>query len=104
MVWQNYSNSNPAGGQVTTKTIAGATYEVWKGTVSTWSYIAYRAQSPSSNPVNFDLMDFFNDAVNENTGLSKGGSYLLGIQAGFEVTSLPQGSTMSTQSFSVSIN
>jgi hypothetical protein len=102
MVWQNYSGMQPDGGQTTTKTIAGAQYQVWTGTVNTWRYIAYRAAAPNSNPVNFDLINFFKDAETENVTLS-GSSYLLGIQAGFEVTSLPMGSTMSTNSFSVSV-
>ena len=103
MIWQNYSGMQPAGSQSGTKTINGATYEVWKGNVNTWQYIAYRASSPNSNAVNYDLLNFFKDAVNENVGMSNS-SYLLGIQSGFEVTSLSKGATMSTSNFSVSVN
>ncbi len=103
MIWQNYSGNQPAGSQIGTKTINGASYQVWTGTVNSWRYIAYRLAAPNSNPVNFDLNNFFKDAETENVGLSTS-SYLLGIQAGFEVTSLPEGASMSTNSFSVSVN
>jgi hypothetical protein len=47
-----------------------------------------------------DLKAFFTDAVGEGVGISTS-TYLLGIQAGFEVTGANSGAT---NSYSVSVN
>ena len=50
---------------------------------------------------NFDLKAFFTTAVTQGVGLS-GASYLLGVQAGFEVWQSSQPAT--TNSFGATIN
>jgi hypothetical protein len=107
MVWWNYAGVQPVGSwDQNPKTIAGApagtSWEVWTGSVSTWRYIAYRLHAPNSNPVNFDLMSFVKDAETRGVNLS-GSSYLVGVQAGFELYSVSAGQTVGTKSFTASV-
>ena len=98
---------NPAGSLaksgITVGTAPGS-WDLWKGTVSvngsTWNYLAYRRTAQISAVTGLDLKQFFNDAVTEGVGITNT-SYLLGIQAGFEVTGANAGST---SSFSVTTN
>jgi hypothetical protein len=106
MVWLGYGGGiQPAGSQVKTAisipNVSG-TWDVWKGTVGSWQYLAYRTTAPSGSAnVSFDLNKFFQDALNnQSVGLSAS-SYLMGIQAGFEIYS--ESGTLTTNSFSVSV-
>jgi hypothetical protein len=113
MIWLGSGGSstiNPAGSEVmnggTPKsvTIGPGSWNIWKGSISvngsTWQYIAYRATAMTSSVSNMDLKAFFTDAVGEGVGISTS-TYLLGIQAGFEVTGANSGAT---NSYSVSVN
>jgi hypothetical protein len=88
-----------------TSTNPTATFEIWTGTVSTWNYIAYRRAPGSSTAIsNMNLMQFFNDARTRSVNLQTT-SYLLGVQAGYEIWNQPAGETnVKTSSFSVSVN
>jgi hypothetical protein len=102
MVWLGYGGGvNPAGSMAksaqTIGNVAGA-WDIYKGTISvsgsSWQYIAYRRTTQISSISNVDLKQFFTDAVGEGVGISNS-TYLLGIQAGFEVTGANSGSTSS---------
>jgi cellulose 1,4-beta-cellobiosidase len=102
MIWQNYGgNAQPVGSMIGSMTFNSVSYEVWTGTVSTWKYIAYRRSPGSSTAVDFDLKPFVMDAVSR--GQVTNSSYLLGIQAGFEIWQ-SGGTAPSVQSFNVSVN
>jgi hypothetical protein len=102
MVWPGFSGVQPAGSNTNkTVSIAGTSWQVWTGSVSSWQYLAYRSNSPSASAnVSLDLNTFFQDAVTENVGLTSSW-YLLGVQAGFEIYSMS--GTPTTSSFSVSV-
>ena len=108
MVWLNYGGgAQPLGNNSNANaSVAGEMWEVWKGSVTvsgaTWQYIAYRRPVGSSTPVNnLDLKAFLTNATTQGVGLTTS-SYLLGVQAGFEVwqSSVPA----TTNSFSATIN
>jgi Glycosyl hydrolase family 12 len=118
MIWMNSAGGiHPAGSEVMnggtpkTVTIGPGTWNIYTGSISingaTWDYLAYLATSTYSVN-NMDLKAFFNDAKTEslpmlnNKAVTVADSwYLLGIQAGFEVTGTSGGSV---NSFSVSTN
>jgi hypothetical protein len=108
MVWLGYGGGvNPAGSMAksaqTIGNVAG-TWDIYKGSISvngsTWQYIAYRRTAQVSSISAVDLKQFFNDAVGEGVGISTS-SYLLGVQAGFEVTGANSGAT---SSYMVTVN
>jgi Glycosyl hydrolase family 12 len=108
MVWEQYSGPTPAGSMVASgATVAGVTgmWDVYKGQVNSWQYLAYRARTQTAS-VNLDLNNFFKDAaaankynVNWNGTALSPSWYLWGVQAGFEVYNASQ--TITTSSFSV---
>jgi hypothetical protein len=101
MIWVGDAGPQPAGSDTNRAvSIAGASWEVWKGTVNSWPYVAYRSKSPSAAAtVSFDLNDFLKDAT-AHEGLSSSW-YLWGVQAGFEI--YRASSTFSSTAFSVDI-
>jgi hypothetical protein len=101
MIWVGDAGPQPAGSDTNRAvSIGGSSWEVWKGTVSSWPYVAYRSKSPSAAAtVSLDLEDFFKDAI-ANAGLSRNW-YLWGVQAGFEI--YRASSTFSTTAFTVDI-
>jgi hypothetical protein len=108
MVWLNYGGgAQPLGSNSNADvSVAGEMWQVWKGSVTvnaaTWQYIAYRRSVGSSAPVNnLDLKAFITNAASQNVGLAPS-SYLLGVQAGFEVWQSSEPAT--TNSFSATIN
>jgi hypothetical protein len=89
MVWLQWSGVNPAdypAGPVGTVTSGGRSFAAHRTTVSnagsSWTYLAYLANSQTSSVSGFDLMPFIADAMGRGLG---SGWYLLGIQSGFEV-------------------
>ena len=103
MVWLGYGGGvNPAGSMATAgKAISTyGNFDIYKGSISvngsTWQYIAYRRTAQITSVSGWDLNQFFKDAVGEGVGISNS-SYLLGIQAGFEVTGANSGATSSFQ-------
>jgi hypothetical protein len=104
MIWLQYSGVQPAGssGSVATVTSGGKAFAAHTATISnsgsTWTYLAYLAQSQTSSVSGLDLMPFFTDA--ESRGLGSGW-YLLGIQAGFEVYNAS--GTATTTSYQVNV-
>ena len=117
MIWMNSAGGiHPAGSEVMngsspkTVTIGPGSWNIYTGSISingaSWAYLAYLATGTFSVN-NMDLKAFFNDAKNESLEIGKtpitvsDSWYLLGIQAGFEVTGTSGGSV---NSFSVSAN
>jgi len=86
MIWLDYtSDAVPAGaatGQTTT--IAGQTWQIYTGMVSTWHYIAYRRAAGGPPFSNVDLKPFLTDAMTRNVGITSSW-YLLSVEAGFEI-------------------
>jgi hypothetical protein len=104
MIWLQYSGVQPAGssGSVATVTSGGKSFAAHTATISnsgsSWTYLAYLAQSQTSSVSGLDLTPFFKDA--ESRGLGSGW-YLLGIQAGFEVYSAS--GSVTTTSYDVNV-
>ena len=109
MIWVNYGSPGnapqPIGTMMGTVTVAGETWNVWRGSTgngtATWMYLAYQRPT-GSNSANFNLKDFFTNAMAQGVGLQNTW-VLLGVQAGFEVWQQGGGSAATT-SFSVNVN
>jgi hypothetical protein len=96
MIWLNHRGGvQPAGTQIGTVSIAGATWDVWKAAMSGWTYVAYVRQTPADS-VDLDLRAFTQDAVARGT--INPAHYLIDIEAGFEIWQ--GGSGLATDSFS----
>ena len=82
MIWLNRQGSiQPIGSPVGTATLAGRSWEVWRGSNGQNNVISYVA--PSAIPgMSFDVMEFINDT--RNRGAITSDWYLTSIQAGFE--------------------
>jgi endoglucanase len=85
MIWANHSGApQPAGSQVGTVSIEGATWNVWVGRGSGsigWNIVSYVRQSPT-NAITVNLKDFTNDS--QSRGELQSSWYLTSVQFGFE--------------------
>ncbi|WP_229399535.1 GH12 family glycosyl hydrolase domain-containing protein [Micromonospora okii] len=100
MIWLNRQGPiQPIGSPVGTATVAGRTWEVWRGSNGANNVISYLA--PSAIPsLSFDVLDFINDT--RNRGAITNSWYLTSIQAGFEPWQ--GGAGLAVTSFSQSVN
>ena len=99
MIWLNWLGGvQPAGSQVATVSIGGATWEVWYAQMD-WNYIAYRRTSPTNSVNNLDLLAFIQDAVSR--GYIQPSWYLHAIEAGFEIWQGGQG--LASRGFSATV-
>jgi hypothetical protein len=99
MIWLNHRGGvQPAGSQIATVSIAGANWDIWKGPMSGWTYIAYVRQAPADS-VDLDLRQFTQDAVAR--GALHPAWYLIDIEAGFEIWQ--GGAGLATSAFSASL-
>lgn len=100
MIWLNRQGSiQPIGSVVGTTTLAGRTWEVWRGSNGANNVISYVAPSAISS-LNFSVLDFINDV--RNRGAITNSWYLTSIQAGFEPWQ--GGVGLAVTSFSASVN
>ncbi|MCG5469626.1 cellulose binding domain-containing protein [Micromonospora sp. LAH09] len=100
MIWLNRQGSiQPIGSVVGTTTLAGRTWEVWRGSNGSNNVISYVAPSAISS-LNFSVLDFINDT--RNRGAITNSWYLTSIQAGFEPWQ--GGAGLAVTSFSASVN
>lgn len=100
MIWLNKVGSiQPIGSQTGTATIAGTTWNVWKGNNGGNDVISYVAPSALSG-LGFDVKDFVNGAISE--GLATPDWYLTSVQAGFEPWE--NGAGLAVTQFSASVN
>ncbi|MGW5668266.1 GH12 family glycosyl hydrolase domain-containing protein [Micromonospora sp. NPDC003776] len=100
MIWLNRQGSiQPIGSVVGNASIAGRTWEVWRGSNGSNNVISYVA--PSAVPsMSFDVMAFINDT--RSRGAITSDWYLTSIQAGFEPWQ--GGVGLAVNSFSQSVN
>lgn len=100
MIWFNRQGSiQPIGSPVGNASIAGRTWEVWRGSNGSNNVISYVA--PSAIPsLSFDALAFINDT--RNRGAITSDWYLTSIQAGFEPWQ--GGVGLAVNSFSQSVN
>jgi Glycosyl hydrolase family 12 len=99
MIWLNSRGGvQPAGSLVATASIAGATWNVWTDRMSGWNYIAYQRTSGTTAVSDLDLRAFILDSVTR--GSTSGSSYLIAVEAGFEIWKGGKG--LASDSFSVS--
>ncbi len=98
MIWIDYQGMQPAGSQVATVSIAGATWEVWYANIG-WNYIAYRRMDAASS-IDADLKDFIADSVAR--GWIQSSWYLHDFEAGFEL--MTDGAGLTTDAFSFAVN
>ncbi|MCO1597974.1 cellulose binding domain-containing protein [Micromonospora sp. RHAY321] len=100
MIWLNRQGSiQPIGSVVGTTTLAGRTWEVWRGSNGSNNVISYVAPSAITS-LNFSVLDFINDV--RNRGAITNSWYLTSIQAGFEPWQ--GGAGLAVTSFSATVN
>ncbi|MFG1868694.1 GH12 family glycosyl hydrolase domain-containing protein [Micromonospora arborensis] len=100
MIWLNRQGPiQPIGSVVGTATLAGRTWEVWRGSNGSNNVISYVAPSAISS-LNFSLLDFINDV--RNRGAITNSWYLTSVQAGFEPWQ--GGVGLAVTSFSANVN
>lgn len=79
MIWGNHRGSpQPAGSKTGTATLAGATWDVWRGGI----VVSYVRQSPTNSLSNLNIKDFTDDAAKR--GYIQSSWYLTSVQFGFE--------------------
>jgi hypothetical protein len=101
MIWLNKRDTTPIGSSVGTVMIAGTSWDVWFGNnAGGWTTVSYIRATNTSSVSNLDLYAFFGDAAQR--GYTTAASYLLGIQAGFEIWQ--QNEAMTVNSYTISIN
>jgi hypothetical protein len=99
MIWLDYNGSiQPAGSQVGTANIAGASWQVWYSNIG-WNYVAYRRVGAASS-ISADLKAFIDDSVSR--GYVQRSWYLHDLEAGSEL--MVGGAGFRTNSFSFSVN
>ncbi|NES30868.1 glycosyl hydrolase family 5 [Micromonospora terminaliae] len=100
MIWFNRQGPiQPIGSVVGNASIAGRTWEVWRGSNGSNNVISYVAPSPIAS-MSFDAMAFINDT--RSRGAITSDWYLTSIQAGFEPWQ--GGVGLAVNSFSQSVN
>ncbi len=100
MIWiSERGGVAPAGINVAAVTLAGATWNVWTDPMASWNYIAYERTTTTTSVADLDIAAFINDAVTR--GAISPSSYLIDVEAGFEIWQGGQG--LATSSFSVDV-
>jgi cellulose 1,4-beta-cellobiosidase len=101
MIWVNQRDTTPIGTVGPVVNIGGADWAVWYGpNAGGWTTVSYVRSGNTTSITNLDLHPFFVDAATR--GYTTGSSYLLSVQAGFEIWE--QNQAMTTNSYSVAIN
>jgi hypothetical protein len=107
LIWLNAGRIQPGGTIFKSAQTLGSApglWDIYQGTITenglSWQYLTYVANPVQNGFTDVDLKQFINDAINEDLGVTSG-SYLLGIQAGFEVSGPNTGSI---SSYSVRVN
>jgi hypothetical protein len=101
MIWVNQRETTPIGTVGPTVRIGDADWAVWYGpNAGGWTTVSYVRSGNVTSVTNLDLLPFFVDAAQRN--YTTGASYLLGVQAGFEIWQ--QNQPMTTNSYTVAIN
>ncbi|BDH05226.1 hypothetical protein HEK131_24530 [Streptomyces seoulensis] len=100
MIWLNRNGPvQPIGSKTGTTSIAGHTWDVWRGGNGQNDVVSYVAPSALAG-LSFDVKDFINGAV--SLGLATPDWYLTSVQAGFEPWQ--NGAGLAVTKFSVSVN
>jgi hypothetical protein len=100
MIWLSYLGTTPIGSEVEQSvSIAGTTWTVWYGEHDGFRTVSYIRASNTTN-AELDLNEFMKHTI--SAGYATNDSYLLGIQAGFEIWQANQ--AFATTSYSVSVN
>ncbi|MFF7966496.1 glycoside hydrolase [Streptomyces sp. NPDC007903] len=100
MIWLNRTGPiQPIGSQTGTVSLAGRTWNVWRGSNGQNDVISYVAPS-SLTGLNFNVKEFINHTVSQ--GLATPDWYLTSVQAGFEPWQ--NGAGLAVTNFSVSVN
>ncbi|TFK31985.1 concanavalin A-like lectin/glucanase domain-containing protein [Crucibulum laeve] len=100
MIWLSARGGTyPAGSQVGTASVNGATWKLFKGTVSTWTVFTFLAPNEITK-FNSDLSEFLNFlTIKHNVPSSQ---FLVQAQAGTEV--FIGNANLTTNSYSISVN
>jgi endoglucanase len=86
MIWASHSGApEPAGTQIGTATIEGATWQVWEARLTSggisWNDVSYVRETPVNN-LTVNLKDFTSDSLSR--GYLQSSWYLTSVQFGFE--------------------
>ena len=85
MIWANHAGApRPAGNQIATVSIEGASWQVWETRVNaaiSWNIVSYVRVNPV-NSISVNLKDFTNDS--RNRGFLQSAWFLTSVQFGFE--------------------
>ena len=82
MVWLNTTGVQPIGAKTRTATIAGASWDVWQGTLDGLPVVSYVRTVPTRSVSSLPLHSFVADAT--TNGVVQPAWYLTSVQAGFE--------------------
>ncbi|MFJ6984071.1 MULTISPECIES: glycoside hydrolase [unclassified Streptomyces] len=100
MIWLNRVGSiQPIGAKTGTASVAGRTWDVWKGSNGSNDVISYVAPSAITS-LSFNVKDFVNGAI--ANGLATDAWYLTSVQAGFEPW--VNGAGLAVKKFSATVN
>jgi len=100
MIWLNERDTTPIGALMGTVMLGGASWEVWFGNnAGGWTTVSYVRVGNTSSVSNLNLYEFFGDAATR--GYTTASSYLLGIQAGFEIWEQNQPMTINTYTIAI---
>jgi hypothetical protein len=100
MIWTHQQGgAQPFGDPAGSIQLSGANWNVHKGQIGKWYYVAY-VRTGGGNSVNLNLKEFFADVVKR--GHAQNSWNLLSIQAGFEIWQGGQG--LKTTSFTSTVN
>jgi hypothetical protein len=100
MIWLNKRDTTPIGSSVGTVMIGGTSWDVWFGNnAGGWTTVSYIRATNTASVSNLDLRPFFGDAVTR--GYTSDSSYLLGVQAGFEIWQQNEAMTINTYTIAV---
>lgn len=101
MIWLNSGGGvRPAGSNVDTVRLSGATWEVWTTRMGGWNYVAYRRTLGVTSVSDLDVKAFLDDSVAR--GSTDPSWYLLDGEAGFEIWQGGLGLGSTSFSFDVS--
>jgi len=101
MIWlSTRGGAGPAGSKITTVTVNGRSWNLFKGTVSTWTVFSYTPAGSEITAFNEDIKPFITNLVTTQGVPSS--NFVVGVQAGTEP--FVGSATLTTTAYTVAVN